>query len=462
MIKNKDDKTLRIMIDFCATIIHHGHIRLIKKAKEYFINHNTIIIIGLSTDDEIIKHKGYQSELDFNHRKEVLEALRDVDEVIPTPWDITNVILDTYNIDYLIHGSDNQNDADNTITFSRTKGVSSNKLRKRTVNSIVQKRNSSKIMFTPGPSNMSYLNMFDLKGVFGRGDEEYTHIEALVLNNILNLTGHDKIVRFQGGGTTAIDIATSNIVLGKILIIDSGYYSRRLEVIISNKLKMLPDTTFKVIKYKDIEGEMAVNNTYDWVATAYAETADAFLCDIELLKSLSDSKKAKLFLDATASINLEPNHDLADACTFSSCKGLGGLTGAGFITYKDAAYKPERRGDVPFTMDIDTHINKLYTGPYHAICSLYSISKDFKNITKNVKQSKAAFLEKYKDRIIRSTSDQPLISTLIEVNNIESNKNVVLYQPRTAPENTAVICHFGDMFTNEKDIGKIYDALIIE
>ena len=30
-------------------------------------------------------------------------------------------------------------------------------------------------------------------------------------------------------------------------------------------------------------------------------------------------------IDATGSINLEDNHDLADVCIFSSCKGLGGL-----------------------------------------------------------------------------------------------------------------------------------------
>ena len=62
---------------------------------------------------------------------------------------------------------------------------------------------------------MSHYNMFDLRAAFGRGDDEYTNIENEVLNNILKLTGHDKIARLQGGGTTAIDIATSNFVLGE-------------------------------------------------------------------------------------------------------------------------------------------------------------------------------------------------------------------------------------------------------
>ena len=38
-------------------------------------------------------------------------------------------------------------------------------------------------------------------------------------------------------------------------------------------------------------------------------------------------------LDATASIGLEKDHELADVLSFSSCKGLFGLTGACFICF---------------------------------------------------------------------------------------------------------------------------------
>lgn len=459
-MENKKQQPLRIMVDFCATMLHHGHIRLIQKAKSHFKT-ETQIVIGLATDDEIVLYKGYQPEISFAHRKEILEALRDVDEVVATPWKITEATLKTYHIDYLVHGDDNQNDVEQLLVFPRTESISSNQLRIKTVQSIVQKRNSEKLMFTPGPSNMSYLNMFDLKSAFGRGDDEYTQIENLVLKNILKLTDHDQIVRLQGGGTTAIDVATSNIVLGKILIIDAGYYSKRIGHIIEQKLDSLPQTTYKIISYNDIENELLVADTYDWIATAYVETAEAFLSDIHLLKKLAERKQAKLFLDATASINLESNHHLADVCTFSSCKGLGGLTGAAFITYKDAAYQPEKRGNIPFTLDLETHKNKLYTGPYHAICSLHNISKNFSSITANVKQSKAFFLEKYNNRLIRPLSQQPLISTVIEAKSVAANQNVVLYQPRTSAKNTAVICHLGDMFTDSKNCGKIYDALLI-
>lgn len=455
------NNSIRVMVDMSATLIHHGHVRLIKKAKEHFDTKKVTIIIGLTTDEEVQKHKGYQPELSFIERKEVLEAFKNVDEVVPTSWEITEKIIEKYQIDYLFHGSDNTNDIKNVIVYPRTNGVSSEEIRERAVRSIVQRRNSQKPMFTPGPSNMSHYNMFDLRAAFGRGDDEYTNIENEVLNNILKLTGHDKIARLQGGGTTAIDIATSNFVLGKVLIIDAGYYSKRIEAIYKNKLTTLPNTSYKIIKYDEIENELKKQDNYDWIATSYAETADAFLCDIHLLRKLADFKGAKLFLDATASINLEKNHEIADACTFSSCKGLGGLTGASFVTFKNGVYSRNNRGNIPFTMELETHINKLYTGPYHAICSLFTISQNFKKISENVKKSKKVFLEKYKDRIIRDLNEQPQISTLLKAKSIKSDKGI-LYQPRTSPPETVVICHFGDMFSDYEKIGDLYSNLIIE
>ena len=59
----------RIMVDMSATIIHHGHIRLLKKAAKY-----GDVVVGLTTDDEIISKKGYQPELSFKHRKEIYKS----------------------------------------------------------------------------------------------------------------------------------------------------------------------------------------------------------------------------------------------------------------------------------------------------------------------------------------------------------------------------------------------------
>ena len=44
----------RIMVYMSASLIHHGHVRLIKRVSEY-----GEVIIGLTTDDVIELKKGY-------------------------------------------------------------------------------------------------------------------------------------------------------------------------------------------------------------------------------------------------------------------------------------------------------------------------------------------------------------------------------------------------------------------
>lgn len=70
----------RVLLDMSATLIHHGHVRLLKQAKQH-----GYVIVALTTDDEIEKKKGYVPEIAFKNRKEILEAFRYVDEVVPNP-----------------------------------------------------------------------------------------------------------------------------------------------------------------------------------------------------------------------------------------------------------------------------------------------------------------------------------------------------------------------------------------
>jgi glycerol-3-phosphate cytidylyltransferase len=116
----------RIMVDMSATLIHHGHIRLLKAASEL-----GLVVVALTTDDEIRKKKGYSPELNFSHRKEILEAIRYVDEVVPCNWMLTDDFLEVHNIDYLVHGDDNSNEIakEKLILFPRTAGISSELIR---------------------------------------------------------------------------------------------------------------------------------------------------------------------------------------------------------------------------------------------------------------------------------------------------------------------------------------------
>ncbi len=123
----------RIMVDMSATLIHHGHIRLLRAAKEY-----GSVIVGLTTDDEIRTKKGYDPELDFQSRREILEAMKFVDEVVPSPWLIEENFLDQHRIDLLVHGSDNSNPIpkERLLVLPRTNGISSSIIRGRVLKAV--------------------------------------------------------------------------------------------------------------------------------------------------------------------------------------------------------------------------------------------------------------------------------------------------------------------------------------
>jgi glycerol-3-phosphate cytidylyltransferase len=123
----------RIMVDMSATLIHHGHIRLLRLAKEH-----GAVIVALTTDDEIRVKKGYEPELDFASRREIIESIRYVDEVVPSPWLIDESFLEQHGIDLLVHGSDNSNSIshDRLLIVPRTTGVSSSMLRGRVLKAI--------------------------------------------------------------------------------------------------------------------------------------------------------------------------------------------------------------------------------------------------------------------------------------------------------------------------------------
>ena len=127
------NKVKRIMVDVSATLIHHGHIRILKAAKEL-----GTVIVALTTDEEIIAKKGYEPELNFAERLEILEAIRYVDEVVPSPWLIDESFLDLHKIDLIVHGHDNSNpiSPERLLVLPRTKGVSSNLLRSRVLKSV--------------------------------------------------------------------------------------------------------------------------------------------------------------------------------------------------------------------------------------------------------------------------------------------------------------------------------------
>ncbi len=123
------------MVDMSATLIHHGHVRILKAAKKL-----GDVVVALTTDEEIRLKKGYAPELSYSERKEVLEAMKHVDEVVPSKWMIDIKFLDDHGIDLLIHGHDNSNPIplERLLILPRTKGVSSNLLRSRVLKAVAE------------------------------------------------------------------------------------------------------------------------------------------------------------------------------------------------------------------------------------------------------------------------------------------------------------------------------------
>jgi cytidyltransferase-like protein len=133
----------RVLVDMSATILHHGHVRLLAKASEY-----GQVVVALTADSEILSKKGYTPEIAFEGRREILESIKYVHEVISSPWLIDERFLDIHNIDYLVHGHDNSNPVakEKLIIFPRTEGISSTKIRSAVLRAV-----SEQIMSAENP-----------------------------------------------------------------------------------------------------------------------------------------------------------------------------------------------------------------------------------------------------------------------------------------------------------------------
>ena len=75
---------------------------------------------------------------------------------------------------------------------------------------LINKKNSDKILFTPGPASLSEANLINLNPSFGRGDEQYLKTEKNVLSKIKKISGHKYIITTQGSGSTVLEMVSLN------------------------------------------------------------------------------------------------------------------------------------------------------------------------------------------------------------------------------------------------------------
>jgi phosphoenolpyruvate phosphomutase len=89
-----------VYIGMTVDVLHHGHINIISKAREY-----GDVTIGLLTDSAVADHKRLPY-LTYEHRKQIIENIIGVSRVVPQEeWDYSTN-LRHYRPDFMVHGTD--------------------------------------------------------------------------------------------------------------------------------------------------------------------------------------------------------------------------------------------------------------------------------------------------------------------------------------------------------------------
>jgi glycerol-3-phosphate cytidylyltransferase len=112
-------------------LIHKGHIRLLKRAREL----GDYLIVGLSTD-EFNKLKNKKSYYEYEERKYILESIKYVDEVIPeNSWEQKIEDIKRNNVSTFVIGQDWVGKFDflkeycQVLYLPRTEGISTTKIK---------------------------------------------------------------------------------------------------------------------------------------------------------------------------------------------------------------------------------------------------------------------------------------------------------------------------------------------
>lgn len=116
-------------------LLHYGHINLLRRAKEQ----GDYLIVVLSTDEFNWNEKQKKCYFSYEKRKQLLEAIRYVDLVIPEEnWDQKISDVKSYHVDTFVMGDDwagkfdfiqDETDAE-VIYLARTPEISTSQIKK--------------------------------------------------------------------------------------------------------------------------------------------------------------------------------------------------------------------------------------------------------------------------------------------------------------------------------------------
>ena len=113
-------------------LLHYGHINLLRRAKEY----GDYLIVALSTD-EFNNNKNKQCYFHYEKRKQLLEAIRYVDLVIPEEtWEQKVSDIKEFRVDTFVMGNDWEGKFDflkdhcEVVYLPRTPEISTSQIKK--------------------------------------------------------------------------------------------------------------------------------------------------------------------------------------------------------------------------------------------------------------------------------------------------------------------------------------------
>ena len=114
-------------------LLHYGHINLLKRAREM----GDYLVVALSTDEFNWNMKNKKCYFNYEQRKQLLEAVRYVDRVIPEEsWEQKRTDMHEYDIDTFVIGDDWEGKFDflkeegvNVVYLTRTPEISTTKIK---------------------------------------------------------------------------------------------------------------------------------------------------------------------------------------------------------------------------------------------------------------------------------------------------------------------------------------------
>jgi 2-aminoethylphosphonate-pyruvate transaminase len=472
----------RVMVDMSATLIHHGHIRLLKKASKY-----GDVIVGLTTDEEIISCKGYQPELDFEHRKEILESIKYVSEVVAVPWLLTDETLKKYDIDLLVHGDDNSNEIDKEklLIFPRTEGISSTDIRQNVLKVIAQK-DSRNILLNPGPATTTHsVKLAQVVPDICPREYEFGDLMeyvSLELTKIVADTKDFASVLFGGSGTAVVESVLCSVVPHDktVLIVNNGAYGKRMCQIVDTydmnyiEFKSSP---IEPINLEELEKEIKNCDNISHLAVIHNETTTGLLNNLDDLGNIAKKYNIELIVDAMSSYAAIPIDMKRQNITYlmaSSNKNIQGMAGVGFvIANKEALQKVKDIKPRSFYLDLYTqYANFLkshqmrFTPPVQTLYALKQAiieakeegienrykrySKSWEVLTDALKEMNMKYLvdDKYHSKIITSI----FIPDGVDFNHMHDyfyDLGFTIYPGKVADFNTFRVANIGEIDYND-------------